>query len=90
MLDKISNYIGLILILAGIIVLLSTGLIQGLFYLITFIPPLDLEPYFRFLSSWGTLGLVLPPCLLAILVGIVILIVELRQDKKSPEEVIKK
>lgn len=90
MLEKISNYIGLVLILAGIIVFLMVGLLQGLFYLTTLIPPLDLKYFLGFLSSWGPLGLAVPPCLLVILVGIILLIIELTQGKKTPEEVIKK
>jgi hypothetical protein len=90
MLDKISNYIGLVLILAGIIVFLGISLLQGLFYLASLIPPSLLETSFKILNNWGPIGLALPLCVLVILVGIIVLIIELHEKKVGIDEVIKK
>jgi len=90
MLDKLlSRYVGLVIISASLFVLLSIGLMQGLFYLVTLIPKDFLEVQIKILSNWGPIGVTLPICLLVILIGIVILIIELLQKKKTPEEVSK-
>jgi len=86
MLDKLTNYLGLTIISAGVITLLGIGLLQGLFYLAALIPPLPLDA----LRTLGPVGIALPICALTILIGIVILIIELNPKKVGIEEVVKK